>query len=103
MTRLLNPGDVLASQKQLRGQLLDRQGAISWRPGRELAAQLLLRLETGKPAGSLPPIGCVKPLMWSGSMAARAAPPRRPTRWHRLRHAAPTWICRRCTEWNAHQ
>lgn len=45
MTRFLDPSDVLASQRQLRGQLLDRQSAISWRPSRELAAQLLLRLD----------------------------------------------------------
>jgi DNA-binding CsgD family transcriptional regulator len=48
MTGILDPSDVLASQRQLRGQLLDRQSAISWRPSRELAAQLLLRLDDPK-------------------------------------------------------
>jgi len=45
MTRLPDPGELLASQKHLRGQLLDRHGAISWWPARELAAQLMLRLD----------------------------------------------------------
>lgn len=48
LTRFLDPSDVLASQRQLRCQLLDRQSAISWRPSRELAAQLLLRLDDPK-------------------------------------------------------
>ncbi|WP_296448209.1 LuxR family transcriptional regulator [Rhodoferax sp. UBA5149] len=45
MARFFDPCELLASQRQLRGQLLDRQGAITWRHSRELAAQLLLRLD----------------------------------------------------------
>ena len=45
MTRLPDAGEVLASQKHLRGQVLNRHGAISWQPGGELVVQLLLRLD----------------------------------------------------------
>lgn len=45
MAGFLDPCEVLATQRQLRVQLLDRQSAISWPGSRELAARLLLQLE----------------------------------------------------------
>lgn len=41
----LDPAEVLAAQKNLRMLLLDRRGAIAWRAGRDLAAQLLLHID----------------------------------------------------------
>lgn len=45
MRGFLDPSELLATQRQLRVQLLDRQSAISWRSSRELAARLLLQLD----------------------------------------------------------
>lgn len=45
MAGLLDPCELLAAQRQLRVQLLDRQNAISWPGSRELAARLLLQLD----------------------------------------------------------
>lgn len=45
MTGCLNPSEILATQRQLRVELLDRHSAITWRRSRELAAQLLLQLD----------------------------------------------------------
>lgn len=44
-TTCFDAADVLAAQKALRMRLLDRHSAISWRAGRELAAQLLLHID----------------------------------------------------------
>lgn len=41
----LDPTEVLTAQKMLRARLLDHRSAVSWRPGRELAAQLLLHID----------------------------------------------------------
>lgn len=61
MTRLPDPGEVLASQKHLRDQLLDRYGAIGLRPGSELAAQLLLRLDEPHSCWNFLPSGYKSP------------------------------------------
>lgn len=45
MAGFLDPCELLATQRQLRVQLLDRRNAISWPTGRELAARLLLQLD----------------------------------------------------------
>lgn len=68
----MNDEDLLAAQRQLRLGLLDRPGAIRWRPARDLAAHLLLRLDEPMACWRQAATGCARPSMPTASIAVSA-------------------------------